>query len=69
MAKAMANEAVALDPNMENAKKIISYADKKVSVLDQIAKATQGKMPTHDAAFLKKERTKKEKSAADSSDK
>ncbi|MCK5895251.1 MAG: tetratricopeptide repeat protein [Cocleimonas sp.] len=65
MAKAMANEAVALDPKMENAKKIISYADKKVEVLDQIAKATQGKMPIHDAAFLKKEKAKKEKLAHD----
>lgn len=60
MAKAMANQAVALDPKMENAKKIITYADKKVEMLEQAAKANQAKMPLHDAAFMKKEMDKKE---------
>ncbi len=63
MAKAMANEAVTLDPSMENAKKIIIYADKKVEVLDQAAKAEKSNMPAHDAAFLKKEMAKREKQA------
>lgn len=63
MAKAMANQAVALDPKMENAKKIITYADKKVEMLEQAAKANQAKMPLHDAAFMKKEMGKKEKTA------
>ena len=64
MAKAMANEAVTLDPKMENAKKIISYADKKVEVLELAAKANQAKMPVHDAAFLKKGMTTSEKPAS-----
>ncbi|MCK5809929.1 MAG: tetratricopeptide repeat protein [Cocleimonas sp.] len=64
MAKAMANEAVILDPSMENAKKIISYTDKKVKVLELAAKTNQAKMPTHDAEFLKKGTTTSEKPAA-----
>ncbi|MCK5918790.1 MAG: hypothetical protein KAG34_10200 [Cocleimonas sp.] len=64
MAKAMANEAVTLDPAMENAKKIISYADRKVEILKQAAKADQAKMPTHDAAFLKKGMDATEKPAS-----
>ncbi len=61
MAKAMANEAITLDPSMENAKKIISYADKKVEVLEQAAKSEKTTMPVHDADFLKKEMQKREK--------
>jgi cytochrome c-type biogenesis protein CcmH/NrfG len=68
MAKAMANQAVALDPTMENAKKIISYADKKVEVLEQAAKAAKTQMPAYDAAFIKKEMDKKEKTATATSE-
>lgn len=64
MAKAMANEAVTLDPSMNNAKKIISYADKKVEMLEQAAKAAKTQMPAHDAAFMKKEMAKKEEAKA-----
>lgn len=64
MAKAMANEAVALDPKMENAKKIITYADKKVEMLEQAAKSDQAQMPKHDAAFLKKGMAASEKPAS-----
>lgn len=57
MAKAMASEAVRLDPKMESVKKILKYVDKKEEVLEKASAADQVKMPPHGAALSNKKMT------------